>query len=99
LRRAPRTVGRKEGPVVGKQGEPQAPGERVAVAARQLDDLVAGVEDAPRAFHDLLARGGQLHAFWRALDELHAEVFLELLQLRGQRRLADEAALGGAAEM
>jgi len=28
----------------------------------------------------------------RALDELHAEVFLELLELRGQRRLTDEAA-------
>ena len=34
-----------------------------------------------------------------ALDELHAEGVLELLQLRRQRRLADEAARGGAAEV
>ena len=35
----------------------------------------------------------------RALDELHAEVVLELLELRRERGLAHEAALGGAAEV
>ena len=69
------------------------------MAARQLDDLVAGVEDAARALDDLLAGRRELHALGRAFDELHAEIFLELLELRRQRRLADEAALGRASEV
>ncbi len=34
-----------------------------------------------------------------ALDELHAQVLLQFLQLRGECRLGDEAALRGAPEM
>ena len=69
------------------------------MALGELDDLLARLDDAARALDDFLAGGGQRHALGRALDELHAEVFLELLELRRQRRLADEAALGRAAEV
>jgi len=40
-----------------------------------------------------------LRALRLALDQRHAEVFLELADLRGQRGLAHEAALGGPAEV
>ena len=69
------------------------------MALGELDDLFAGFDDAPRAFDDFLARGGERHALRRALDELHAEIFLELLELRGECRLADEAALRRAPEV
>src|SRR6202040_867514 len=35
----------------------------------------------------------------RALDELHAQILLELFQLRGQGRLADETTRRGPAEV
>src|SRR5690349_21107507 len=65
----------------------------------EFDDVVARLEDAPRPFDDLLAGHGERHALRRALDELHAEVFLELLELRRQRRLAHEAAFSRAPEV
>ena len=69
------------------------------MGSRQGNDFIAGFEDAPGAGDDLLPRLRERHVIGLPLDELHAEVFLELLQLRGQRRLADEAALGGAPEV
>src|SRR5207248_3435088 len=55
--------------------------------------------DAPRARHDLLPGRGEGHVVGRALDQLQAERLLELLQLRREGRLADEAARGGPPEM
>jgi hypothetical protein len=65
----------------------------------QFDDFLAGLEDAPGAFDDLLARRGERDPLGRAFDQLDAQVALELLELRGERRLADETALGGTAEV
>ena len=69
------------------------------MTARERDDLVALAEHAARARDDLRADLGELRMFRAALDELHAEIFLELLQLCGKRRLTDERALSGLAEM
>src|SRR5687767_10556385 len=65
----------------------------------QLDDLVTGFEDAAGALDDLLAGGGERHALGCPLDELHAQVVLQLLELRRQGGLAHEASFGRAAEM
>ena len=53
--------------------------------ARRLDHLAAGL--------------GEHHVARAALDQLDAELLLQLLQLRRQGRLADEARLGGPAEV
>ena len=50
-----------------------------------IDDPCAGV--------------GQAHEPGRPLDQFHAELGLELLELDGQRRLGDEARLGGTTEV
>jgi hypothetical protein len=44
-------------------------------------------------------RFGQQHLARRALDQRHAQLVLQLLDLRGQGGLADEAGFGGAAEV
>src|SRR4029077_1577620 len=49
--------------------------------------------------HDLLPGRGERHVVRCALDELQAERLLELLQLRREGRLADEAARGGPPEV
>jgi len=72
---------------------------RLGAVASQGDDLLALAQHAPRAHHDFLAHVGELHVVRLALHQLHAQVFLELLQLGRQRRLAHEGALGGLAEM
>ena len=85
--------------MVGSSASSEPPCERIAVALGELHDLFAGLDDAPRPLDDFCAGGGQGHALGRTLDELHAEVFLELLDLGGQRRLTDEAAFRRAPEM
>src|ERR1700720_907771 len=82
-----------------QQRHPQLAGERIALAARERDDLVARLEDAPRARPDLFPGRGERDVVGRPLDELHPESLLELFQLRRQRRLADEAARGRTAEV
>ena len=47
----------------------------------------------------LRAGGSRRHRLAGALEQRHAEKFLELAHLHGQRRLANAAGLGGAAEM
>jgi hypothetical protein len=42
---------------------------------------------------------GELYVLRLPLDQFDPEVFLQLLQLRGQGGLADEGALGGPAEV
>jgi hypothetical protein len=85
--------------MIRSQREPEPPCERIAVALGEFHDLFACLDDSPRPRDDFFTGGGQRHAFGRTLDELHAEVFLELLELRGQCRLADEAAFRRAPEV
>lgn len=47
----------------------------------------------------LFTDGGDLDQTAGALENRHAQLFLQFLDLPGQRRLADEAGLGGFAEM
>jgi len=77
----------------------QFPGERIGVAARQRDDFVALIQHAARANHDLPAHLGKLYVLRLSLHQFDAEIFLELLQLSGQSRLADERSLRRLAEM
>src|SRR5215469_13650416 len=69
------------------------------MSARQGHDLVARLENPPRPADDLLAGRGDGDVVGLPLDELYAEVVLQLLQLRRERRLADETALRRPAEM
>ena len=73
--------------------------QRIVLVARQRNDLIAFLQDAPRERQDLRADLGERDAAGLALDQLHAQIVLELLDLRRQRRLADERALGGLAEV
>ena len=82
-----------------QQRHPQPPAERIALAARQRHHLVARLEDPARARDDRLARLGQADVVGRPLDQLHAQAVLQLLQLCGERRLADETACGGPPEV
>src|SRR5208283_4603920 len=83
----------------GYQGHLELAGKRVLVVAGERDDFVSLVQHVARTNHDLLAHLRELDVLRLALDQLHAEVLLQFLELRGQRRLADEAAFGRAAEM
>ncbi len=67
--------------------------------AGQRDDLVALLQDAAGQRQDLGAALGQRYAPRLSLDQLHAQVVFQLLQLRRQRRLTDEGAFGGLAEV
>ena len=64
-----------------------------------LADVVGLAEDHPGPLHDLLAGVGEQDVARAALDERDAELLLQLLDLRRQRRLADEARLGRPAEV
>jgi len=73
--------------------------ERIGVAAGERDDFITLVEHAPCADHHLLAHFGELYVLRLALDQLHAQILFEFLQLCGQGRLAHECPLGRLAEM
>src|SRR5581483_8929452 len=77
----------------------QPSGERIAVRSRQGHDLIACLQDAARPGDDVLPGVGEGDIVRLPLDELDAEVLLQLLQLRRERRLADEAALRRPPEM
>jgi hypothetical protein len=83
----------------GYESHFQLAGKRVGVVACERDDLVALAQHVPRARDDLLAHLRELDVFRMTLHQLHAEILLELLQLRGQRRLAHERAFCRAPEM
>ena len=85
--------------MVGIKRDLQLAGEGIGVVAREREDLVALAQHAPRTSHDLLAHLRELDVFRMALDQLHPQILLQLLELRGQRRLAHERALCRAAEM
>ena len=86
-------------PQRGEDAQPHCAGFRVLAATRGFLHFLDIGDDAPRAFGGVAAGGGQHHPARRAFDQRHAEFILELLDLGRQRRLADEAGCGGAAEM
>ena len=57
------------------------------------------LQRAPRLRHDLVADGRDQHLALAALEDLHAELVLEVLHRCRQARLAHETALRRAAEM
>jgi len=67
--------------------------------ARERDHFIARFEDTAGSRDDLLTCFGERDLLRLPLDELHAEVLLQLLELGGERRLAHERAPRGAAEM
>src|ERR1700746_653760 len=69
------------------------------MTAGELHHLVARFEDAPCPRDDFLPACRERDVGRRPLDELHAEGLLELLQLRGESRLAHEAARRRAPEV
>jgi hypothetical protein len=56
------------------------------------------MEDGARFFHESFARMRQTHRPAGALEELHAELGLERLDLHAQGRLGDVEAARGAGE-
>jgi hypothetical protein len=45
------------------------------------------LKDTPCIFQKKLARWIQLHAAWQAIEKLEADLFFQILNLPGQRRL------------
>ena len=93
------TCGSRYGPERGEHAQPHRAGFRILAAARDLLHLLDVGDDAARALGDLAPGRGQHHLARRAFDQRHAELVFELADLRGERRLADEAGRGGAAEV
>ena len=73
--------------------------KRLALGARHLGKLFGLAKNAHRLVGDLLAERGEADQAAGPLDERHAEQRLELAKPRGERRLGDEAGVGGLAEM
>ena len=74
----------------------------VAPGQHALGDLLDGgglLDDGLRLPHDLLAQRRGADLAGTALEDLHVELFLELLDRHAERGLRDEAALGRAAEV
>ena len=71
---------------------------RVAERAASARSVAAASSSFARA-DDVLAHRGEPHVALVALDELHAQQRLELLDPGGQRGLGDELRLGGDAEV
>jgi hypothetical protein len=88
---------------VGRQrredAQPHRAGFRILAATRDLAHLLDFGDDLARALGDLATDRGQHHPAWRAFDQGDAELVFQLADLRGQRRLADEAGRGGTAEV
>src|SRR5690606_17609173 len=74
-------------------------GLRILGASRGLAHLLDLAQHAPRALGHLVADRRQHHLAWRAFHQRHAQFLLQLADLRRQRRLADEAGRGRAAEV
>ena len=73
--------------------------ERILPALGGLLDLRRLLDHRLRLAHDLLADRRHAHLVGAALEDAHVELFLELLDRHRQRRLRDEARLGGAPEV
>ena len=79
--------------------EPQPPGEQAPAVARELGQVARGREHALGPPRHLRAGLGQDHLARPPLDQVDAEVLLQLADLHRERRLGDGAGLGGLAEM
>ncbi len=83
----------------GKQPESQRALRRVGAAPGHRPYLLDIVQHQPGPVGDFLAHGGQHDHLGRSLDQLHAQLLLQLLDLGAERGLADETGVGGLAEM
>ncbi len=103
LRRLAGELRHQVGEEVGADGVDGADAQRarqlVAAGGGQLLDHAALLQHALGLLDDLLAQRGDLDGGFRALEQRHAELLLELLDGHRQGRLGDEAALGGATKV
>ena len=86
------TRGNKYGPIVGISASLSFPanGSVLLRASAMISLLSSSMRRARTTI--CLPTSVKLHVLRPALDQFHAEIVLELLQLRGKRRLADEGA-------
>src|SRR5258706_516330 len=77
----------------------QRPGHRVLAALGDLLDAGRLLDDRLRLAHDLFAERRHADLVGAAFEQLDVELFFELLDGDAQRRLRDEAGLGGTAKM
>ncbi|MNL07148.1 hypothetical protein D3C87_1278150 [compost metagenome] len=78
----------------------EADGQRAFIATRHALHARAHLLDAGEQLHGVAmergAGGGQRHAAWLAVEQGHAQLGLQRLQLLGERGLLDAQLLGGA---
>ena len=74
-------------------------GGQAAKPLRGVSELLYCLDDALRVLKQAPARGGERHSRRGALEQRHAQVFFERLDLPRQRGLAQMQGLGGAREM
>jgi hypothetical protein len=79
--------------------EAERPGQRVLAALRDLLDAGGLLDHRLRLPDDLVAERRHADLVRAALEDAHAELFLELLDRHAQGRLRDEAGLGRPAEV
>jgi hypothetical protein len=73
--------------------------DRAAHESHVVDTLLEVFQDAVGDLEQGVSGGGELHAAFRAFEQLHAEVDLELRDLVAQRGLGDEHAFSGSSEV
>ena len=83
----------------GEDAQPHGARFGILLAPGGLFHLLHLGHDPPRALGCIEAGGGQHYPAWGAFHQGHAQLFLELADLGGQGRLADEARGRGTAEM
>ena len=83
----------------GEQPDPEASCLRIGRSPGHVTDGVGLAQHHPGPLHHGFADGGQHDVARVALDQLDTELTLELLDLRRQGRLTDEAGLSCTAEV
>ena len=89
----------QEGRDGGDDAHPHLARERTTGGAGEVAQLVRLAQHAAGLLHDPLAQRREADHPAGALDQHHADQRLQLADAGGERRLGDEAGLGGAAEM
>jgi hypothetical protein len=79
--------------------EPQPPGQLLGKLARGLPQALHVADDGFGVGEQSLARRRQQHPRWRALEQRHAEIALERLDLARDGRLAEVHRLGGTRQV
>ena len=77
----------------------QRPGEWIARSVGDRNDILGGRKRAPRVGEDLLAGRGWPHGMADALEDREPKLLFQFADLARERRLADAARFGRAAEM